>query len=123
MYNETLIDRVEVTKGVIRSGNVDERVYADRWQKSGDASFYKKIGNELTKATSRFVMDDNWFEVQSMGLEYRWDTEWLKKNARVQSILFSLNVSNLWHFSSVRYESGTSYPFARNVQGNVTFLF
>ena len=123
MYNETLIDRVEVTKGVIRSGNVDERVYADRWQKSGDASFYKKIGNELTKATSRFVMDDNWFEVQSMGLEYRWDTEWLKKNARVQSILFSLNVSNLWHFSSVRYERGTSYPFARNVQGNVTFLF
>ncbi len=123
MYNQTLIDRVEVTEGVIKSSNVDKRVFSDRWQKPGDAAFFKKIGTDPTKATSRFVMDDNWFDVQSIGLEYRWNTEWIKKNARVQSILFGLNASNLWHISSVRYERGTDYPFARNIQGSVTFLF
>lgn len=123
MYNETLINRVEVTKGKIRSSNVDKRVYSDRWQNPGDASFYKKIGDSPTKATSRFVMDDNWFEIETIGLEYRWNTDWLQKTTRLQSVLFGLNLSNLWHFSSVRYERGTSYPFARNVQGSVTLLF
>lgn len=123
MYNQTLIDRVEVTKGTIRNSNVDERVFSDRWMKPGDVSFYKKIDYDATKATSRFIMDDNWFEIQNIGVEYRWDTDWLKKKLHTQSIRFALNFSNLWRFSSVRYERGISYPFARNMQGSVTFLF
>lgn len=112
-----------MTEGTIRNSNVDERVFSDRWMKPGDTSFYKKIGNDATKATSRFIMDDNWFEIQNIGVEYRWDTDWLKKNLHAQSIRFALNFSNLWRFSSVRYERGISYPFARNMQGSVTFLF
>ena len=68
-------------------------------------------------------MDDNWFEIQSIGLEYRWNTDWLRKATHLQSVLFGVNMSNLWHFSSIRYERGTSYPFARNIQGTVTLLF
>lgn len=122
-YNKTLADRVEVTEGMIRSSNVDKRVFTDRWQQPGDASFYKKIGTEQTKATSRFVMDDDWFEIQTVGLEYRWNTAWLQKKTRLQTVLFGVNMNNLWHFSSIRYERGTSYPFARNIQGTVTLLF
>ena len=68
-------------------------------------------------------MNDNWFEIQTAGLEYRWSTPGLKKNTGAQSILFGVTMNNLWHLSSVRYERGTSYPFARNLQGSVTILF
>ena len=68
-------------------------------------------------------MDDNWFEIQTIGLEYRWATEGLKKAIGAQSILFGVNMSNLWHFSSVKYERGTDYPFARNLQATVSIMF
>lgn len=122
-YNSTLINRVEVTNGTIGSQNVDKRVFSDRWQKPGDKKFFKGYGNQSTYASSRFVMDDNWFDIQSVSLQYRWDTEWLKRTTKLQSVLFGINMSDLWHFSSIKYERGTSYPFARNIQGSVTFLF
>ena len=122
VYNSTLANRVEVTEGTIRNGNVDERVFAERWMKPGDATFFKKIGTSSTKATSRFVMDDNWYEIQSVSLEYRWNTDWLKRTTHLQSVLFGVNMNNLAHFSSIRYERGTSYPFARNIQGTITII-
>lgn len=123
MYNSTLANRVEVTTGNIMNRNADERVFTERWQKPGDATFFKKIDSYSTKATSRFVMDDKWFEIQSISLEYRWNTDWLKRTTQLQSVLFGLNINNLAHFSSVRYERGTSYPFARNIQGTITIIF
>ena len=97
--------------------------FSDRWQKPGDRTFFKAYGDQGTYATSRFVMDDNWFDIQSVSLQYRWNSVWLQRTAKLQSILFGLNMTDLWHFSSIKYERGTSYPFARNVQGSVTFLF
>lgn len=122
-YNSTLRDRVEVSNSTIRSINVDRRVYSDRWQKPGDRTFFKGYSNDVTKATSRFIMDDNWFDIQSVSLQYRWATPGLQRATKVQSILFGVNMSDLWHFSSIKYERGTSYPFARNIQGSVTLLF
>lgn len=122
-YNKTLIDRVEVSNGVIGARNVDKRVFSDRWQKPGDKKFFKGYSSSSTYATSRFVMDDNWFDIQSVSLQYRWNSEWLKRTTKLQSVLFGINMSDLWHFSSIKYERGTSYPFARNIQGSVTFLF
>ena len=122
-YNSTLINRVELTNNEIGRKNVDKRVYEDRWQKPGDKTFFKGYGNDATYATSRFVMDDNWFDIQSVSLQYRWSTAKLKQATGLQSILFGVNMSDLWHFSSIKYERGTSYPFARNIQGSVTFLF
>lgn len=68
-------------------------------------------------------MDDNWFDIQSVSLQYRYSTARLQQATGLQSILFGVNMSDLWHFSSIKYERGTSYPFARNIQGSVTFLF
>lgn len=122
-YNSTLRDRVEVPNSTIRSGNVDARVFEARWQKPGDRTFFKGYDDYETKATSRFVMDDNVFEIQSISLQYRLATEAIRKAVGVQSILLGVNMSNLWRFSTIKYERGTDYPFARNIQGNVTFLF
>lgn len=122
-YNQTLVDRVELSNSAISSRNVDARVFTDRWQKPGDITFFKGYSNESTKASSRFVMDDKWLEIQSISLQYRWASEALKKATRLQSILFGLNMSDVWHFSTIKYERGLEYPFARNVKGTITLLF
>lgn len=122
-YNQTLVDRVEVTKQDIMNGNVDRRVYAARWQTPGDLTFFKGIGDEATRATSRFVMDDNILTLQSASLQYRWDSEFVHRQLRLTSVTFGVNMSDLFYWSSVRQERGTAYPFARNLQGSIKILF
>lgn len=122
-YNQTLVDRVEVTRNDLMNSNVDRRVYTERWQQPGDATFFKGIGDEETRATSRFVMDDNVLELQSASLQWRWDNDWIRRQFRLSSVTFGVNMSNLFHWSSVRLERGTSYPFARNIQGSIKILF
>lgn len=122
-YNSTLVDRVEVTTSTLESSNVDKRVYTDRWMQPGDVTFFKGFSNDGTQATSRFVMDDNVLELSSVSLQYRWDSDWIRRYAGVQSITFGVNMSDLFHWGSIKMERGTSYPYARNIQGSIKFLF
>ncbi len=122
-YNQTLVDRVEVTKDEIRNSNVDRRVYTARWQKPGDVAFYKGVSDDETRATSRFVMKDNVLELQSASLQYRWDNDFVRRQLRLQSVTFGVNMSDLFHWSSTRLERGTAYLFARNIQGSIKILF
>ena len=91
--------------------------------KPGDNTFFKGLGNGNTHATSRYVFDDNVLELSSVSAQYRWNTEWLRNNLRLESVVFALNANSLFYWSSVKYERGTSYPYARNFQGSVTLTF
>ena len=122
-YNQTLVDRVEVTTNTLTTSNVDRRVYTSRWMNPGDVVAFKGFSNDATRATSRFVMDDNVLELSSVSLQYRWDSDWIRQKAHVQSITFGVNMSDLFHWGTVKMERGTSYPYARNIQGSVKFLF
>ena len=122
-YNQTLIDRVEVPLSTVRTSNVERRVLEDRWMQPGDKTFFKAFSDEETNASSRFVMDDNVLELSSISLEYRWDSEWVQRTTRLQSITFGVNMNDLFHWSSIKQERGTSYPFARNLQASIRFLF
>lgn len=123
VYNQTLIDRVEVTTSKLQTSNVDRRVYSDRWQKPGDVVFFKGFSNTATRASSRFVMNDNVFQLQSASLQYRWDNDWVRRYTRAASITFGVNMSDLFHWSSTRIERGIDYPFARNIQGSIKIMF
>ena len=122
-YNQTLIDRVEVPITDLTISNVDRRVYEDRWMQPGDKTFFKGFSDEETRASSRFVMDDNVLELSSVSLEYRWASEWLRKTTHLQSITFGVNMNDLFHWSSIKQERGINTPFARNLQGSIRFLF
>ena len=123
LYNSTLRNRVEVSRATIAEKNVDERVLSQRWLQPGDVSFFKAISNEPTKATSRYVFNDRMLELQNVSLQYRWNNQWLRDKTGIESLVFGINASNLAYWSSVKYERGTSYPFARNVQGSITLTF
>ncbi|HEY9550965.1 MAG TPA: SusC/RagA family TonB-linked outer membrane protein [Prevotella sp.] len=122
-YNQTLRNRVEVSLYDVAKKNVDYRVLASRWLHPGDVTFFKGFSFEDVHATSRYVFDDNVLTLQSVSLQYRWNTNWLKKHSGLESILFAINASDLAYWSSVKYERGTSYPYARNIQGTITLTF
>ena len=122
MYNSTLLNKVEVTTATIKNSNVDNRVFSDRWLKDGDEVYFKGLSNEQTRMTSRFVMSDNVFSLQSASVQYRWTSDYLKQ-VGIDNVRFSLNMSDLFYISSVKSERGTSYPYARNIGLNVSLLF
>ena len=122
LYNETLIDKVEVLRSSVGERNLDKRVLEDRWSEAGDLVFFKKISNVKTHATSRFVMNDRVFELQTATLQYKWESDFLKK-ANIQNMTFGINMSDVFYLSSVKRERGTSYPFARRVGMTVSLLF
>ena len=123
VYNQTLVDRVEVKISDLQTMNVDRRVYEDRWMKPGDVTFFKGFDEVETRASSRFVMPDNVLELSSVSLQYRWDSKWVHKYTGAQSITFGLNMNDLFHWSSTKLERGTDYPFARNLQASIRLLF
>ena len=122
-YNSTLRDRVEVTLSTIMSSNVDERVLSSRWYQAGDVTFFKALSNDVTKASSRYVMDDNVLELQSVSLQYKLKNNWLLKNFNLNTMIVSINMNDLFHWGSIRMERGTSYPYARNIQASIKLMF
>ena len=128
-YNNTLIDKVEVQTGagyysqIGMKNNVDKRVYTERWQKPGDIKFFKGYSDEATRSSTRFVMDDNVFQLQSLSLQYRWNTPFIQKYLRAETVNVSLNMSDLFYLSSIKRERGLNYPFANNMQIALSVIF
>lgn len=125
-YNSTLMDKVENADLVY---NADKRVLALRWQNSGDNSRYQGISSAAngssSKVTSRFVMDENTFQMGSLALSYRMD----KTNAKyierwgLSSVKVGFNMEDLFYISSIKRERGISYPFARQFSFSLNVAF
>ncbi len=126
VYNQTLVDKVE--NADLRY-NVDKRVLTDRWQKPGDNAKYKRLTNSVggadTKATSRFIMDNNIFRMSTISLTYRMDkknTPFLKKSF-VNSMRWGATVEDVFYLSTVKRERGLAYPFARQFALSLNVVF
>ena len=129
-YNSTLLDKVEVPIGLEGSGversiinNVDNRVFTERWQKPGDYKFFKGYSDKATRSSSRFVMDDRAFSLQSLSLQYNWRSDFVHKVLHAETVNLSLNMSDLFYLSSIKRERGTDYPFANNMQFAFSVIF
>lgn len=115
-YNQTLIDRVENIAYAYY--NVDRRVAEERWMKPGDHTFFKALvpadglGSELTKASSRFVQDNNELICESLSAYYRFSDD-LNKKLRVQNTRLTFFTGDLFRFTSIKRERGLQYPFSR----------
>ena len=126
MYNQTLVDKVE-NADLMR--NADKRVLDLRWMKVGDTAKFKGMNTGIdgagTKATSRFVMDENTFQMTSIALSYRMDrtnTKFLERWG-LSSVKFAFNMEDLFYLSSVKQERGTDYPFARRFSFSLNVAF
>lgn len=120
VYNSTLAERVE---GADPTTNADKRVLGERWQKVGDYTFYKDIADRtVSKASSRFVQDNNYLELSNISISYRFAPELLRK-VGVSALRLGLNSSNLFYVSTVKRERGIEYPFARQFTFSLNLNF
>ncbi|MBO9201597.1 MULTISPECIES: SusC/RagA family TonB-linked outer membrane protein [Niastella] len=126
MYNQTLVERVEVADFTY---NVDRRVLLDRWKKPGDVTFFKGLINEYgnpvttkTNVTSRFVQKNNYVNAESISLSYQLP-EKLNKKLKLSNTRFTFIANDLKRWSSIQVERGLDYPFARNLTLNISTSF
>ncbi len=112
VYNSTYPSRVESVD--FYNYNADRRVLTDRWIKIGDIAPLKDIADRknYSRPTSRFVQDNNWLRFNSMSIAWNFRDGWVERlNLSLVKLQFSMN--EVAHWSSVKQERGTDYPFAR----------
>lgn len=120
MYNQTLIDKVENT---LPYDNVDRRGLYDRWKQPGDHSFFKSVQDRsATKASSRFVMDENTLECRSLSLAYDLESRWVKRMG-LDYLTITGFTEDVFRLSTIKQERGLSYPFARKFSLSLTARF
>lgn len=128
MYNTTLLNKVENT---YIGHNVDRRIFTDRWYQVGQVAqfrngYYSSVqdpkSTSSTKATSRFVQKNNTLSVSSASIYYEFPYSVMKK-MKMNRLRLSLYANDLYTFSSIRIERGTSYPYARSFSFSVTATF
>lgn len=121
LYNSTLLNKVENTS---LETNVDRRVFSGRWAKAGDVAPFKAQTNtySVTKATSRFVQKNDVLNLSSATLYYEFPLR-LIRNLKLSRLRLSLYTNDIFTFSSIEIERGTSYPYARKFSFSVNASF
>ncbi len=110
VYNSTLANKVETTD---LTGNVDDRVLTDRWQKPGDQTLFKGLNNtEPTYITSRLVYKERTLLMNTLSLDYQVPREWVKKHLKASRLTLNYTTNDLLYFSTIKQERGIGYPFA-----------
>ncbi|WP_430815948.1 SusC/RagA family TonB-linked outer membrane protein [Carboxylicivirga sp. RSCT41] len=110
-YNQTLLDKVENSDKWM---NVDRRALELTWQQPGDiVPFKANADGSTTQASSRFVQDNNQFQLMTLNLQYRISKEWCSK-LLMKSMSVGVAMDDLLYVSTIERERGTTYPFARS---------
>lgn len=88
-------------------------------------SFYDLDGNPAgkTKASSRFVQDDNMFSLQGISAGYQFTGDWLRKHLGMSSLECLINASDIFYVSTIKRERGLNYPFSRRCSFSLKMLF
>lgn len=134
LYNKTLVDKVE---NVDIRNNVDRRVYSGRWKEAGQMTQFRRIYNDYehyplyfealdegsyTRATTRFVQDNNELNLSAISLYYELPRKCLKpigfERLRIQA-----NMNDVYKWSTIEIERGTDYPFARTLSLSLSATF
>ncbi len=125
-YNKTLLDKVE---NADLSYNVDKRAYTDRWLNPGDVAKYKAVTTDIngsqTKASDRFVMDNNELVLNTVNVQYRFEKkrEAFIKKMGLSSATVGLYLEDLFHWSTIKQERGITYPMSRQISMSLNLTF
>ena len=132
LYNTTLINKVENS---YIAENVDRRIFSGRWYYPGQVAQYKDgtkatirvddpeyVNTFMTMPTSRFVQRNNVMSISSVSVYYELPLR-LVRPLHLQRLRATLYANDLYTFSSIEIERGTSYPYARTFSLAVTATF
>jgi len=121
-YNTTLPNRVETVD--LYNWNADKRVMSMRWYELGDITPMKNIKDRLSKTypSSRFVQKNNFVEFNSLTLDWTESEGWVERWGLSQ-VQFSFTMNDIAHWSTIKRERGTDYPFAWNFDFSIRVSF
>ena len=125
-YNKTLVDKVE--NADLRN-NVDKRAYTSRWKEPGDMAAFKGVTNDIngsrTKASTRFLMDNNELVFNTINVQYRFEKRYnpFIQKLGLSSAVVSLFMEDLFHWSTIKQERGIQYPMSRQVSMSLNLVF
>lgn len=120
-YNQTLVNRVELTN---YKYNVDERVFYSRWKEPGDIAAFKGIlVTTPTYKTSRFVQDENTLILSNVNLQYNVTNKEFLRKVGMEALTITANAAEPFYLSTIRRERGLDYPFSRQFSFSFTATF
>ena len=123
-YNSTLVDKIE---NVNLAYNADKRALTERWTPQSRNALYKAltITGSDTRQSSRFLQNVNEFRISSINLSYRLDATQLTvlDKVNIRYLNLGMTMQDLARFSNIKQERGTSYPFARTINFNMSIMF
>ena len=123
------VNQTEMTKGENASltYNLDRRMTKYSWKQVGDQARYKNkygdYGNLSTYICDAFIHKDNVFSCNNINLSYTFSQDWFKRATRLQSLSISASLSDIFYFSTIKRERGTSYPFSINPNFSISCTF
>jgi hypothetical protein len=121
VYNQTLASKVE---NIYPFDNADKRVLYDRWKQAGDIAMFKSVKDfSTTNATSRFVMDENTFTLQTISVGYDIPTAWTQKHLKISFLSVKGYLEDIIYVSTIKRERGLDYPFSRKFSLSLTARF
>ncbi len=124
LYNSTLRDKVE---NASLHNNVDRRILSGRWSSDldGRTALYRLPDEHMTTAsmaTSRFVQRNDVLNISSASLYYEFPHRLVRK-MHMDRLRLSFYTNDLYTFSSITVERGTSYPYARSFSFSLNMTF
>lgn len=139
LYNETLVRMVE---NADITQNFDRRVLTERWAHVGQKAFFKRYtgktpydlrngiywynnegwNQEPTRSTSRFVQNQNEFDISSISVYYDFKKEWIQKLG-MERLRITALMNEVTKISSIDIERGTTYPFSRTLTFQLSATF
>lgn len=120
IYNSTLAQKVE---GSDPRYNADRRVLYERWKQPGDVTLFRRINDtDPPYQTTRLVQDNNFLRLQTLTLTYDLPKKSLE-HLRLERARVMVTSSDLFRFSTVKMERGTSYPYAQTVSLGLNLTF
>lgn len=122
-FNSSLFEKVENISTSDVYNNQDKRALYDRWSSSNREAKFKGISMvQKTDKSSRFVMDENTLECESVSLGYEFPAH-LAQRLGLSALSLQANMNDLFRWSTVKAERGIDYPFARTVSFSIGATF
>ncbi|ATL47757.1 SusC/RagA family TonB-linked outer membrane protein [Chitinophaga caeni] len=124
-FNTVLFNTIEnLSKSYIINNNLDKRALYERWKEPGDLAMYKDIADATrTYRSSRFVQTENSFGLESANITYNLTRGSFLDKLSLSRLQISGRTSDIFRFTTVRRERGTSYPYSRAFQLSLTANF
>ena len=126
IFNQIYDDNKDVVGDIFKraSLNMENMSAKDGWKKAGDEALYKRQGAYVvnTYGCDMFIHKNNIFNLNSINVRYNFPRKLIKKLG-MEMLSISTDLTDIFYFSTIHRERGTSYPYSINPNLSISCSF